>query len=176
MQLSRTGQQQYQPPLSNQFCSASAASFTSVEPTTYSLRGSYIHRTHSAGSHVPRQPRQLSRVSMTISISCMRKIRPHELRSSPQRVPVQKRMSGCPHLAIGTRLSDCSGRGAWAATSQSRPVTADRRLPCPPFGLPKPSRTPHRARTVRSLTAGVRVQERAGSARATPRGGRDGSA
>ena len=31
MQLSRTGQQQYQPPLSNQFCSASAASFvTSV--------------------------------------------------------------------------------------------------------------------------------------------------
>ena len=39
MQLSRTGQQQYQPPLFNQFCSASATSFTSVEPTTYPLLG-----------------------------------------------------------------------------------------------------------------------------------------
>jgi len=47
---------------------------------TYSLRGSYTRGKHSTGRHLPQQPRQLSRVSMTRSKSCMPKIRP---RSKP---------------------------------------------------------------------------------------------
>jgi len=43
---------------------------------TYSLRGSYTRGKHSTGWHLPQQPRQLSRVSMTRSKSCMPKIRP----------------------------------------------------------------------------------------------------
>ena len=53
---------------------------------TYSLRGIYIHRKHSADQHLPRQPRQLSWVRLTVSKSCMSKIRPREGRSpSPQK-------------------------------------------------------------------------------------------
>ena len=51
-----------------------------IEPMTYSLRGSYTHGKHPTGRYLPRQPRQLSRVSMTRSKSCMPKIRPRERR------------------------------------------------------------------------------------------------
>jgi hypothetical protein len=49
-----------------------------IEPMTYSLRGSYTHRKHSTGRHLPCQPRQRSRVSLTGSKSCMPKIRPRQ--------------------------------------------------------------------------------------------------
>jgi len=52
---------------------------------TYSLRGSYIHRKHSTGRHLPCQPRQLSRVNLTRSKSCMPKIRPREAHWSAER-------------------------------------------------------------------------------------------
>jgi hypothetical protein len=58
-----------------------------IEPMTYSLRGSYTHGKHSAGRHLPPQPRQFSSVSMAGSRSCMPKIRPR------QRLP--RRLSGC---------------------------------------------------------------------------------
>jgi hypothetical protein len=62
---------------------------------TYSLRGSYIHRKHSTGRHVPRQPRQLRSVSLTRSRSCMTKIRPRERRSSVSPVG-QTSANRCP--------------------------------------------------------------------------------
>jgi hypothetical protein len=49
-----------------------------IEPMTYSLRGSYIHRRHTTGWHLPCQPKRLSWVSLTGSRSCMSKKRPHE--------------------------------------------------------------------------------------------------
>src|SRR5450759_2373087 len=58
-----------------------------IEPMTYSLRGSYTTANHSAGRHLPPQPRQFSSVSMARSRSCMPKIRPR------QRLP--RRLNRC---------------------------------------------------------------------------------
>src|SRR5664280_2162746 len=63
-----------------------------IEPMTYSLQGSYIPEEHSTGWHLPRQPRQLSRVKMTRPRSCMPKIRPCEPRSPSGR----RRRANCP--------------------------------------------------------------------------------
>ena len=52
---------------------------------TYSLRGSYIHEKHSALSVLPRQSGQLNRVSVTVSKSCMSRIRPRKRCASSQR-------------------------------------------------------------------------------------------
>jgi hypothetical protein len=52
-----------------------------IEPMTYSLRGSYIHRKHSAVWVLLRQSDQLSGVSVTGSKSCMSRIRPRQRRS-----------------------------------------------------------------------------------------------
>jgi hypothetical protein len=46
-----------------------------IEPMTYSLRESYIREMQSAGWHLPHQPRQSSWVRMTVSRSCMPKMR-----------------------------------------------------------------------------------------------------
>ena len=45
----------------------------------------HIHEKHSTDRHLPRQPRQLSWVSLTRSKSCMPKIRPREAHSSTER-------------------------------------------------------------------------------------------
>ena len=58
-----------------------------IEPTTYSLRGSYRCEKRSAGRPLPRQSRQLSWVSLTGSRSCMTKMRPRERCSSSRRMP-----------------------------------------------------------------------------------------
>jgi hypothetical protein len=47
-----------------------------IEPMTYSLRGSYIPRKHSAGWPLPRQPTQFSWVGLTRSKSCMTRTNP----------------------------------------------------------------------------------------------------
>src|ERR1035437_1058252 len=87
-----------------------------IEPMTYSLQGSYIPEEHSTGWHLPCQPRQLSRVSMTRSKSCTPKIRPREPRSSSGRAP----WKGATHPS----LMRARGPAIWRSGDPLRPQRA----------------------------------------------------
>jgi hypothetical protein len=67
---------------------------------TYSLRGSYTHGKHSADRCLPRQPRQLRSVSMTIPRSCMPKMRPRQCCSSSP---------GCRSSQCGRTVASIAG-------------------------------------------------------------------
>jgi hypothetical protein len=93
-----------------------------IEPMTYSLRGSYTHEKHSTHPPLPRQPRQVARVSPTRLKSCMPKIRPEPVSVGPERIgPVIVLLRGVSRADFVRRARDSNpGLGVTQQRFQER--------------------------------------------------------